>query len=96
MSQQKVMRWIFSILLIAGTGIIAVVIYFGVNGTPWGKKSFGLTVEEYLNSKDPNIKIISQEVRYSVVDMRYHSTVCTESGEKFEVSIGYNNELEDN
>lgn len=96
MPQEKAMKWLFRIFLIVGISIIAVVIYFGVNGTPWGKESFALKVEEYLSRKYSNLKIIRQEVRYSAVDMKYHSTVHTESGEKFEVSVGYDNELEDN
>lgn len=42
------------------------------------------------------MEIVEQKIRCSMVDMHYHSTVHTKSGIVIEVSVGYNNELQDN
>lgn len=74
----------------------SVYIYFNSNGTPWGEKSFERKVEQYINNKYPDMVILEQKIRYSLVDMHYHSTVHTKSGIVVEVSVGYNNGLQDN
>ena len=82
---------IIGLLLFSG-----ICIYIKINVGESGKKVFEHQVNMYINEKYPDLIITKQDIRYSLIDMKYHSTIHTQNGKEIEVNIGYNNELEDN
>lgn len=73
-----------------------ILIYFQTNGASSSKQVFEGQVIQYVSEKYPELTIVKQKIRYSLIDMHYHSTVYTKNGNTIEVSVGYDNELQDN
>ncbi|WP_046227068.1 hypothetical protein [Paenibacillus dauci] len=71
-------------------------IYIKIHMGESSKTVFEHQVNNYIHEKYSDLIIIKQDTRYSLIDMKYHSTVHTQKGNKIEVNVGYGNKLEDN
>lgn len=75
---------------------ISALLYFSIQcyfelhgGTPWGKHSYQLEVENYLATTYPNLKTQIESVNYSFIEMRYTAHVSTTNELNFYVEEGY-------
>lgn len=68
-------------------------IYFGFNGTPWGKQKFEKRAKHYIETVYSTEEVTDIEVEYGFKEGNYYATFYTKTGKRIVVSVGYNNEL---
>lgn len=87
-------------IIISGISIVLLIccafIYFQAIGVSSNRQTFENQVKQYISEKYPELTIVKQSIRYSFIDMNYHSTVQMQSGNQIEVTVGYNYKLQDN